>query len=1133
MKKIRASLGLLALLGLAIAVPVVAEGTWVHCSDKWAPCYVPFPAKVRYGAEGQYRYQFVDHKVFCNRHVFGMAYANETRSCEYLLADNVDSDGDGVMDNVDLYPSDPLESADTDGDGIGDNSDPFPNDRDNAKNQQWVYCASKWAPCYLPFPALVRYGAEDQYRYQFVDHKVFCNRHVFAMAYANKTRSCEYLIDSTDSDGDGVVDSQDAFPNDPTESQDNNGDGVGDNQVKRQVTRYTYNTAGKILTVDGPRTDVDDITTYTYDDDNRRTHATNALGHTTQWRDYNERGQPQTLIDANGVTTQLTYHTRGWLLSRTVVDPTGDSTKNSTTHYRYDKTGRVVGITLPNQVDTTYTYDTAGRLTGISNALGERIDYTLDNAGNRIAETITNGNREVTYRLTRAYDELSRLMEEVGAEGQTHHRDYDQNGNATTLKNPRDLTTQQAYDALDRLTQTTDPLNGTTYQTYDDQNRLTQITDANGNATRYTYNAFDQVVRLDSPDTGISRYTYDPSGNRTLKVDNRGVVSRYRYDALNRLMAVDFPSAPAEAVRYHYDQGDYGKGRLTQISDPSGTTDYRYDHRGNLIRKTVNLTGVEAPLTTQYRYDSANNPLEIIYPGGIALHYRYNTLGRLKDIEIQRPNQAPQSLLRDLVYQPFGGLTTLTYGNDLQAQWGYNQDYRLTQYQVSGEDGTLINQGYTYDANGNITQIDRQAEQTSQTLGYDALDRLQSSQGIAGERRYRYDPVGNRLERHTPEGLYSYDYLVGSNILAGMSHEPQSQQAITVDANGNTTHLQTVRGHLIMRYNAANRVEQVTLANGETVEYRYNALGQRTHKRQASGHRYYLYHENGQLQGEYDETGAMVQTYVWLGHQPIAQITDTAISYYHNDHLGTPIMLTNNRQQIVWKARYTPFGEATISIEGVENRLRFVGQYFDPETGLHYNWNRYYNPETGRYITSDPIGLDDGPNTYAYVKNNPLTYYDPNGLSRLLGQSLGGTLGEALAGGGAASGYGGGNSSSGFVDDPTDIFGGASPIPSPLIPHSSNNPLDGWDTPGLPPRPTETNETIEQCPPGGSPEFDPEERCVVAAARDFAICSALSTNPFSAASCRVSYIGRVLMCRWGGGGGGSSGTPLPPGYWGM
>jgi len=120
------------------------------------------------------------------------------------------------------------------------------------------------------------------------------------------------------------------------------------------------------------------------------------------------------------------------------------------------------------------------------------------------------------------------------------------------------------------------------------------------------------------------------------------------------------------------------------------------------------------------------------------------------------------------------------------------------------------------------------------------------------------------------------------------------------------------------------------------------------------------------------------------------------VYYYHNDHLGTPQLLTDQQQSVVWQGRYTPFGEVTETISLVEQPLRFPGQYFDEETGLHHNYFRDYDPSLGRYLQSDPLGLFDGPNTYAYAGNSPVMYIDFYGLYKCscLAEGLGGGSGR-------------------------------------------------------------------------------------------------------------------------------------------
>ncbi|MEO0443267.1 MAG: RHS repeat-associated core domain-containing protein [Pseudomonadota bacterium] len=933
----------------------------------------------------------------------------------------------------------------------------------------------------------------------------------------------------------------------------------------QQTTTYTYDANGNKLSEDGPRDDVSDITRYTYDASGNRRTVTNALGHQTQLLDYNGRGQAQRIIDANGTETLLTYHVRGWLESVTVLDPAGNPALNSVTEYAYDKVGQITQVTLPNGVVLNYQYDAARRLTQISNSLGERIRYTLDNAGNRIQEQILDNGGGISYTVSRAYDELSRVMDIIGAEGQLTHLDYDVNSNTTAITDPKAHTTGQGYDPLDRLRHTTDPNGGITQFSYDEQDRLSTVTDANGNTTGYRYDAFDNLTQVDSPDTGLTTHQYDQANNRIRSLDSRGVATHYRYDALNRLSAVTFPASPAENITYTYDQTDsagYGIGRLTRVQDQSGTTRYTYDHRGNLTQKVTVLNG--QAYTTQYRYDLANNPVTITYPSGVIVSISYDDQGRLYAMDYRQPGGDATPLINSTTYLPFGPATRMRYGNGLLSIMDYDQDYRLTRLST----GSVLDMRYEYDANGNITAIDHLQQAANKRFDYDALNRLDSAQGDYGAIDYTYDPVGNRLSRDQQGSGRTqadrYHYLLGSNqlndidsVFSTNNNSNSSNKNYIHDSNGNPIQIGSGPAQTDYHYNHANRLSTVTTATS-TVDYRYNALGQRTQKTVTTGGNsvttYYIYNELGQLLTELNGNGDITRDYIyangqllatlvttlpnagggdafylvnkasglklrpadgsdgspiiatqasntsdwvrfrkvmrsdgyfylqnlhtgmyfrptsnsdgsgleqrpssysgvrtqwslstadsdhhhlvsrWTGkyirpnsgraNSPVVQQPNTwtgdwtrwqlesiptvaepttTLYYVHNDHLGTPRVLTDQDQTIAWAASYTPFGEATISTEVVENNVRFPGQYFDGETNLHYNYYRYYDPATGRYITPDPIGtmedysdpqlqaaislgvvdenIRSGLNhLYGYAEQNPTLWFDFYGL---------------------------------------------------------------------------------------------------------------------------------------------------------
>src|SRR4030066_726729 len=185
-------------------------------------------------------------------------------------------------------------------------------------------------------------------------------------------------------------------------------------------------------------------------------------------------------------------------------------------------------------------------------------------------------------------------------------------------------------------------------------------------------------------------------------------------------------------------------------------------------------------------------------------------------------------------------------------------------------------------------------------------------------------------------------------------------------------------------YDLSNQLVTVLNNSNQVAEYTFNGAGQRIKKVTQTETRIFHYDLWGNIIAETNQTGQMLAEYVYLGDQLLAMIKPgEAVYYFHNDHLGTPQVLTNDSQGVAWKAVYTPFGEAVPSIQTVENPFRFPGQYYEQETGLHYNYFRYYNPQTGRYITPDPIGLEGGINLFTYVAGNAVNFVDPLGLFML------------------------------------------------------------------------------------------------------------------------------------------------------
>ncbi|MDO8268475.1 MAG: RHS repeat-associated core domain-containing protein [Moraxellaceae bacterium] len=726
---------------------------------------------------------------------------------------------------------------------------------------------------------------------------------------------------------------------------------------------YTYNNYGQMLTEDGPRTDVNDITTYTYNAQGNLAGITNALGHSTLITQYNSDGLPVTIQDANGIITSLVHDIRGRLLS---------STRAGATHsLTYDGAGNVITSTDPAGVTQTYTYDGDNRLTRITDSQGNHIDYTLNLLGSRVSEQIVDSNNQLAYARSSLYDTLGRLQQVLNAAGQTRQTvTTDALGNILTRTDGLQHTTTSSYDALGRLAASIDPANGTTSYGYDAQDNLTSVTDANNHITSYNHNAFGERISETSPNTGTVTYTRDSAGNMASKTDARGVTTTFSYDAINRTTAINYPTS-ALNIAYSYDQGSNGIGRLTAMTDASGLTSYTYNALGHLI--TSNHAGRQ----TSYQYDTAGRLTQITYPSGHTAAYARNSVGKVTQVNVTLDTQT-YPVASNISYQPYGDVTALTFGNGLAWTRTIDTDGRLTQNTLPN----VQSAGIGYDDADRITSLsDQLSPALSQAFQYDAADRLTQATGAYGVQQYAYDATGNRTSLTTNGNSTAYHYASNSQRLLSLTGA--NTDTLDYDANGNTV----FQIGYPLTFDDRNRL---TALNG--VSFQYNGKGERVEKSVAGTSTRYVYNPQGQLLAETDSNNITLREYVWLGHWPIAVITPqpaqpSRIDYIHPDHLGTPRLVTNASQTIIWRWDSSPFGatDAQQDPDGDNQafvlNLRFPGQYFDDETGLHYNYFRDYDPTLGRYIESDPIGLRGGINTYAYVSGSPVMMTDPEGKS--------------------------------------------------------------------------------------------------------------------------------------------------------
>jgi RHS repeat-associated protein len=744
---------------------------------------------------------------------------------------------------------------------------------------------------------------------------------------------------------------------------------------------YTYNKFARVLTVNGPRTDVTDTTTYTYHNETaicggsggcrgQIATITNAASHVTQITSYNGHGDPTAITDPNGLSITLTWDDRRRLLSRNVG--------GETTSFTYDFAGQLTRVTLPDSSYLEYTYDDAHRVTELEDNLGNRVVYTLDDMGNRTLEQVRDPSNALMQTRSRVYSSLNRLFQEIGASSQVTEYTYDDQGNVLTIEDPLSHTTTNQYDALNRLKQVTDPGTGVTQYGYNGQDALTGVTDPRSLATSYTVDGLGNLTQQVSPDTGTTANTYDAAGNLLTQTDAKSQVTTYSYDALNRVTEIEFHDGSKHI--YAYDSGTNALGRLTSIEErnPSntltGSLSYAYDQKGRVTSNVRSIAGVG--YTTGYRYDSHGRLDRITYPSGRTVDYSFDSLGRISGVTSTPSGGSAQTIASSITYQPFGGLKGLTFGNSQTYARSYDQDGRVNTYTLAGTSYTVL-----YDDASRIETITETLNPpNTNTYGYDVLDRLTSATLPATTYGYSYDAVGNRLTKTTGANTDTYTYGTTSNRISTLTPSSGPARSFTLDSNGSTTDddLNTYA------YDTRGRMVSATSSAGTTTYY-LNALGQRVRKTNSGTDVAFHYDLEGHLIAESTAAGSVIREYIWLGDTPVAVISSGNRHYIHTDHLNTPRLISNGTPAPVWRwDQFEPFGvnvpdENPSGLGVFEFPLRLPGQYADKETNLYYNYFRDYDPEIGRYLQSDPIGLRGGLNTYAYVGSSPLAYSDPTG----------------------------------------------------------------------------------------------------------------------------------------------------------
>jgi RHS repeat-associated protein len=430
-------------------------------------------------------------------------------------------------------------------------------------------------------------------------------------------------------------------------------------------------------------------------------------------------------------------------------------------------------------------------------------------------------------------------------------------------------------------------------------------------------------------------------------------------------------------------------GHLTKITDgsPQGNWTFGYDHMGRLTSSTVNYTFDNyGAYTIQYGYDAASNRTSMTDPQGQITNYVYDSLNRLSSL-------SANSQTFGFNYDALSRRTQLTRPNGVNTNYAYDNLSRLLSVLHQVGVTTLDGEVYTYDSAGNrLSKADQLAGITS-NFAYDPLYQLNGvTQGTTTTESYTYDAVGNRL---SSLGLSPYQYNSSNELTSTptttYTYDKNGELKTKVDSTGTTTYTWDTTYR--------NLLTSIALpGTGGTVSFRYDPFGRRIQKSGPAGTTNYLY-DGSDIRANVieavDNSGNVLARYTQGPgtDQPLAELRSGTTSYYELDGLGSVSSLSNSAATLANTYTYDSFGKVIGSTGSLVNPFQYTGRESDPETGLNYYRFRYYDPNSGRFLSEDPITFEGGIDFYSYVRNHPSDYVDPFGLARRLPGPPGGRSG--------------------------------------------------------------------------------------------------------------------------------------------
>ncbi|MGX1477023.1 UNVERIFIED_CONTAM: RHS repeat-associated protein [Streptomyces canus] len=757
-------------------------------------------------------------------------------------------------------------------------------------------------------------------------------------------------------------------------------------------TRYEVNGDLQVVAETAP----DGATTHTtYDHAHRPLTVTDPLGRTRGYA-YDGAGRTVLAVRPDGRYTSIAYNDGGLPVAVTGADGT-----HVTQHF--DEFGNRTAVTDASGTTTCFTYDDQGHLESVTNALGDTTRVRCDAAGLP---------REITDPL-----------------GAVTRYERDAFGRPVTITDPTGSVTHLEWTVEGRLSRRTAADGTEESWTYDGEGNCTAHTDALGAVSRYEYTHFDLLAARTGPDGVRYEFVHDTELRLTQVVNPQGLTWSYEYDPAGRLIAeTDFDD---RRLTYHHDPA----GQLRGTTTASGRSiHFERDVLGQVIRKDA------AGAVTTYAYDLTGALMEATGPdatlmlhrdeagrvlsetvNGRALTYTCDELGRRTgrttptgattkwsyDASGNRTGMVVSGRTLTFTHDEAGRELTRHIGESVTLTQSFDPLGRLTKQDLVGPTGNrLQHRAYTYRADGNLTAVDDDLNGTRH-FDLDLAGRVTAVHATNWKETYAYDEAGNQTQASWPS-THPGQEATGTRAYTGTRITRAGAIRYEHDEAGRITLRQKTRlsrkpDTWRYEWDVEDRLTSVTTPDGTRWRYRYDPLGRRIAKQRLAPDGESVLE---QVDFTWDGTTLCEQTTTSPSHpnpvtltwdheglHPIAQterITaadapqdeiDSRFFAIVTDLVGTPTELIDEQGEISWRTRSTLWGTTAWSTDSTAyTPLRFPGQYYDPETGLHYNFFRHYDPESGRYAASDPLGLIPSPNPATYV-NNPHTRSDSLGLA--------------------------------------------------------------------------------------------------------------------------------------------------------